>query len=158
MLKAQATPIYMSSENIGEWLEPLVAKLGQQERRKLMQSIAREMRRRNQQRIKQQVDPTGQPFAPRLRQKKGSIKRQAMFSRLRLARWLKIDTTPESAAIQFAGRAASVAAIHQYGLSDRVSRLGPLHKYKERQLLGHSKGDIDHLAGMVLDHITSGMN
>lgn len=147
----------MSSESIGEWLEPLVARLSQQERRKLMQQVAREMRRRNQERIKSNTNPDGTNFAPRLRQKSGSIKRTAMFSKLRLAKWMKIKTTPDSAAVEFAGRAASVASVHHYGLSERVSRNGPLHKYTQRRLLGHSKNDIEELADIVLDHITSTM-
>lgn len=70
-------------------LAGLIGALSQAGRRKLAAEIAKELRRSQQQRIKQQKAPDGTPYQARKRQplraKSGRIKR-AMFKKLRAAR------------------------------------------------------------------------
>jgi phage virion morphogenesis protein len=145
-------------QQISDWLSPLLKNLGTSERRKLMQTVARELRRRNQQRIQRQTDPDGQPYPSRLRKQKGRIKRQAMFSKLRLARYLRLASTADAAAVQWAGQTARIASIHQYGKIARVSRNGPQHKYAERRLIGFASDDQDDVTDMILAHISQGQS
>lgn len=51
------------------WAAPLLAKMSATERRKLNQSIARDLRRSQQQRIRAQRNPDGSRFAPRKKAK-----------------------------------------------------------------------------------------
>lgn len=141
-------------EKLGEWLTPLLNKLSSTERRKLMQTVGREMRRRNQRRIRRQVDPDGQPFAPRLRGKRSRIRRAAMFTKLASAKYLRLTTTPNSAAIGWAGRVARIAEIHHAGLRDRVSKNGPMHTYAQRRLLGFSTDDHTALTDLIVTHLS----
>ncbi len=144
-------------QQLSDWLAPLLQNLGTSERRKLMQTVGRELRRRNQQRIQRQTDPDGQPYTPRLRKQKGRIKQQAMFSKLRLARYLRLASTADAAAVQWAGQTARIASIHQYGKTARVSRNGPLHKYAERRLLGFASQDPDDITDIILEQLTAGL-
>ena len=144
-------------QQLSDWLSPLLQNLSSSERRKLMQTVGRELRRRNQQRIQRQTDPDGQPYTPRLRKQKGRIKQQAMFSKLRLARYLRLASTADAAAVQWAGQVAHVASIHHYGKSARVSRNGPLHKYAERRLLGFASEDPDDIADIILERLAAGL-
>ena len=60
-----------------EWVGPLLAKLDDQQRRALARNVARDLRRRQRERIRAQTNPDGTPYAPRkeqrLRAKQGSI-------------------------------------------------------------------------------------
>ena len=86
-----------------EWAGALLAKLSPGERRKLGNTIGRELRRNQQQRIASQRNPDGTPYASRkpreLRGKVGRIKRQ-MFARLRQAKHLRLQLTPATADAQ----------------------------------------------------------
>lgn len=143
-------------ERLETWLNPLLTRLTAQERAKLMRDIARDiLRRRNQQRIRRQQAPDGTPFEPRKpqqRKKKGAIKRGAMFKKLRLARFMKTTTTPDSAAVQFVGRVGRIAAVHHRGLRDRINS-GTFYDYPQRELLGFGAGDIDLLGNYVIERL-----
>ena len=73
-------------------LNGLIAALSPAARRKLAGEIAKELRKSQQQRIKQQKAPDGSPYQARKRQplraKSGRIKR-AMFQKLRTSRYMK---------------------------------------------------------------------
>ncbi len=133
-------------------LQGLLTQLGAQGRRELARQIATRLRQRNQQRIAAQTAPDGTPFAPRLRTKRGSIRRR-MFSRLRTARWLKARGTADEAVVEFVGYAARIARVHHGGLRDRVRPGGPEHQYAARPLLGLPADDIGLLESLVIDHI-----
>lgn len=143
-------------QQISDWLAPLLKNLNSSERRKLMQTVGRELRRRNQQRIQRQTDPDGQRYTPRLRKQKGRIKRKAMFSKLRLARYLRLASTADAAAVQWGAGVSRVANIHHYGLTSRISRNGPMHKYAERRLIGFGREDQNDITDMILAHISQG--
>ncbi|UXY16729.1 phage virion morphogenesis protein [Chitiniphilus purpureus] len=124
-------------------------------RRALAREIATALRRSQVQRIAQQRNPDGRPFAPRkpqLRDKKGRIRR-AMFARLRTARYLRQQAGADGAVIEFASRVLRVARVHQYGLRDRVRRDGPEVDYAERQLLGFTEADERLVLDLVLAHL-----
>ncbi|MFN3931618.1 MAG: phage virion morphogenesis protein [Brevundimonas sp.] len=83
------------------------------------------------------AEPGGMP--PRAGQRR--IKAQAMFRGLRSARWQKAGADGDGAWVQFAGRAARIAAIHHHGGRDRVTPGGPEADYPERRLLGFGAND-----------------
>ena len=121
------------------WVQPLINGLDRKSRTAMARQIAREVRKEQQQRIKAQRNPDGTAFVPRRKQrnKRGKIKRQAMFAKIRTARYMKAKGTANSAVIQFVGPVAKIAEVHQYGLRDKIDRRKPrTHKYDARQLLG----------------------
>jgi phage virion morphogenesis protein len=143
------------------WASPLLAKLLPQERRRLAMTIARELRRAQQQRIAAQQAPDGTPYTPRkhqgdrLRDKRGQIRRKkaAMFSKLRTARWLKATVTTDAVEVGFFGRVARLARVHQEGLDDRVSPGGKSVRYPARPLIGFTERDRLLIRDQLLDHL-----
>ncbi|MGP9500273.1 phage virion morphogenesis protein [Halomonas sp. AOP43-D1-4] len=143
-------------QQLDAWLTPLIEKLTPKERRVLAREVARDLRIANRERIKAQTNPDGTPFEPRtqLRGRRGQIRRKAMFTKLRTAKHLRIKTSADEAAVQFAGRVAKIARVHHYGLRDRVEKGGPLHKYARRELVGITGNDRNRIANSVLNHLT----
>jgi phage virion morphogenesis protein len=139
------------------WAAPLLAKLSPGERRKLATEIGRDLRRSQQQRVAAQRNPDGTPFAPRkprqqLRAKRGGIKSK-MFTKLRQARYLKLQTTAASIAVGFLGRAGRIARVHQEGLRDRATKDAPDVRYAKRELLGFTSDDRAMIANRLMDHL-----
>lgn len=145
-------------EPLEKALGALLARLAPPQRRAVARKIGQGLRRRNVERIAAQVNPDGTPFEPRklrqgtrdrapLRGKAGRIRRReaarAMFVKLRRAAWLRVDASADQVAIGFVGAAARIAAVHQFGLRDRVSKLpgAPEVTYPIRELLGVSEPD-----------------
>lgn len=125
-------------------LAGLIGNLSPQSRKALAVTIAKRLRASQQQNIKRQQTPDGEPYAPRktqLRSKQGRIKR-AMFTKLRTARYLKANGSNNAAVVEFVGRVKRMAEVHHYGLRDRPSVRSPEVKYEERALLGVSSQDI----------------
>ncbi|CAJ0819135.1 hypothetical protein LMG19087_03664 [Ralstonia wenshanensis] len=138
------------------YLACLLAKLDAPQRRLLARAIAVELRRRQAARIAAQRNPDGSAYVPRkpqLRHKRGGIRR-AMFSRLRMARYLKAQADPNTAVVTFAGTAQRIATVHHFGLRDRVNKNGLTAKYPVRELLGLSDGDIERILELVLTAVT----
>lgn len=134
----------------------LIANLDAPARRQLARQIASTLRASQQARIKAQQNPDGTAFAPRkprLRSKKGAIKR-AMFAKLRTARFLKIRSGSDDAEIYFANQVSRMASVHQYGLRDRIRKTGPEIQYPSRQLLGVTPGEIESITDLVLTHLS----
>lgn len=143
-------------QQLEEWLTPLINKLGPKERRVLAREVARDLRIANRERIKAQQNPDGTPFEPRtqLRGRSGAIRRKAMFTKLRTAKYLRIKTSADEASVNFLGRVARIARVHHYGLRDRVEPGGPQHQYARRELIGITAKDADRIADSVLSHLT----
>ncbi|MDE3738591.1 phage virion morphogenesis protein [Pseudomonas resinovorans] len=141
-----------------DWAGALLVKLGPTERRRLTQTIARDLRRSQQQRIAGQRNPDGSAYAPRkprkLRSKTGRIRRK-MFTKLRTARHLKLQSTADRIAIGFLGRTARLARIHQYGLRDRPGRRAAEVQYSQRELLGFSEAELEHIRDQLLAHLVA---
>jgi len=139
-----------------DWAGALLNQVQPAERRKVTQSIARELRRSQQQRIAAQRNPDGTPYAPRkprqqLRAKAGRIKQRKMFAKLRTARYLRLQSDASSIALGFVGRVSRLARIHQYGLRDKPGRNSPDIQYQRRELLGFSDAEL----GMIRDQLVA---
>ncbi|AXT47739.1 phage virion morphogenesis protein [Chromobacterium rhizoryzae] len=139
-------------------LSGLIAQLGPAQRRALARQIVTRLRASQQQRIRQQQNPDGSGFEarrPQLRKKKGAIRRQ-MFTKLRLARYLKTQAGPAGGAVEFIAQVQRIARVHQLGLRDRVSRhRGVMAQYPARELLGFSNADIDSIQDQVITHLAT---
>ncbi|WP_025873051.1 phage virion morphogenesis protein [Methylobacillus glycogenes] len=143
-------------DRISAPFQGLLDNLSPKGRRALARDIARQLRASNTKRIASQQNPDGTPFAPRktqARRRRGSIRR-TMFSKMRTARFLKIEATPESAAVVISGRAARIAQVHQFGLRDRVNaKRGLIVQYARRELLGFTEQDKRIVADTTLNHL-----
>ncbi|AEB58219.1 phage virion morphogenesis protein [Ectopseudomonas mendocina] len=140
-----------------DWAGALLAKLEPKQRRQLNQGIARKLRRSQQQRIAAQRNPDGTPYAPRkarqpLRSKQGRVK-QKMFTKLRQARYLKLQSDANTIALSFLARTARLARVHQYGLRDRPGRNSPDVQYSRRELLGFAAADLEMIRDELLDQL-----
>jgi phage virion morphogenesis protein len=141
------------------WAGALLLKLVPSGRRKVAKAIAVALRRSQQQRIAAQREPDGTPFVPRkrpkdLRGKRGHIKRDAMFAKLRTARYLKVKATTEDASVEVTGRGGRIATVHQYGELDRASHLGPAVRYPRRTLLGFAPDDRAKVHDILISHFS----
>lgn len=139
------------------WCSSLLGRITPAERRELARRIAADLRASQARRIAAQMDPDGTPYAPRkprLRARRGAIKARAtraMFSKLRTARWMKTEATPDSAVVTFAAQVQRMAQVHQHGLRDKVDRRGgPEITYPARQLLGLTPPEIEAVGDAVL--------
>lgn len=127
-------------------------------RRELARQIATQVRANQAKRIAAQLNPDGSAFEPRkaqkLRSKKGRIRR-TMFAKMRLARWLKMQTNSDSAVITFADQVQRIAQVHQRGLRDKVNRRrNNLEvQYAQRELLGITDSDIALVEDLVISHL-----
>lgn len=141
-----------------EWAGLLLAKLSPGERRKLGNTIGRDLCRNQQKRIASQRNPDGTAYAARkprqLRNKAGRVKRH-MFARLRQAKYLRLQSTPNTIAIAFAGRVSRIARVHQYGLRDRPGRGQDDVQYDRRELLGFTEDDLEMIRDRLLTHLTA---
>ena len=130
--------------------DALISNLSKQNRHFLYMRIGRKLAQNQRKRISQQQNPDGTAFEPRkqkpqkLRKKKGRIKRQAMFAKLKTARFLKVKTSAEGVTVGFNGSAAHIAAVHQYGLMSAPSKKASYKvKYAQRELLGFTDEDVE---------------
>lgn len=90
-----------------------------------------------------------------LRGKKGGLNRRgAMFGKIRSGRFLKAGADPSSAWVEFVGRAQRIAAVHHFGLRDRVVQGGPEYDYPQRELLGLGQTDEEALMSRLLEHVS----
>lgn len=140
-----------------EQLNGLIAALSPASRRRLAGEIAKELRKSQQQRIKQQKAPDGSPYQARkrqpLREKTGRIKR-AMFQKLRTNRYMKATGRVNSAVVEFTGKVQRIALVHQYGLKERVNRHGSIVKYDARPLLGISNNNAVEIEKMIINFLS----
>jgi phage gpG-like protein len=84
-----------------------------------------------------------------------SIRRRAMFRRIRRSGILNIGADDHEAWVGFAGRVAAVARVHQFGLRDKPSRTAREVAYARRELLGLTAQDREDLIDAVLEHLTA---
>ncbi|KAA5986096.1 phage virion morphogenesis protein [Pantoea sp. M_4] len=138
---------------VNDRLEALISSLSAPARKEMARSIGRKLRASQQQNIKQQQAPDGTPFKPRktqpVRSKKGRIKRE-MFAKLRTAKYMKTQASPNEAVIEFAGNVQRMARVHHYGLRDRPSRKGKEVQYEARPLLGVSDKDYQVIEDIII--------
>ncbi|EOI6443552.1 phage virion morphogenesis protein [Yersinia enterocolitica] len=137
-------------------LAGLIASLTPKARKALAVTIAKRLRASQQQRIKRQQAPDGTPYAARksqpLRKPKGRIKRE-MFAKLRTARYMKANSSPDEAVVEFAGRVERMARVHHFGLRDRPSVHSKDVRYDERPLLGFDNITLSDVEIIYINHI-----
>jgi len=142
---------------VNDRLEALISSLSAPARKEMARTIAKRLRASQQQNIKRQHAPDGTPFKPRktqsVRSKKGRIKRE-MFAKLRTAKYMKTQASPNEAVIEFAGNVQRMARVHHYGLWDRPSRNGKEMQYESRPLLGLSDRDIECIEKQVIYYLS----
>lgn len=138
-------------------LAGLIANLTPKARKALAVTVAKRLRASQQQRIKRQQAPDGTPYAVRksqpLRKPKGRIKRE-MFAKLRTTRYMKANSSPDEAVVEFAGRVERMAAVHHFGLRDRPNAHSKDVQYDERTLLGFSQQDIAIVEHAVMESLS----
>ncbi|ORM82271.1 phage virion morphogenesis protein [Pantoea deleyi] len=141
---------------VNDRLEALISSLSAPARKEMARTIGRRLRTSQQQNIKRQQAPDGTPFKPRktqpVRSKKGRIQRE-MFAKLRTAKYMKMQASPNEAVIEFAGNVQRMARVHHYGLRDRPSRKGKEVQYEARPLLGISERDMELLQNEILKRL-----
>jgi len=141
---------------VNDRLEALISSLSAPARKEMARSIGRKLRASQQQNIKRQQAPDGTPFKPRktqpVRSKKGRIKRE-MFAKLRTAKYMKTQASPNEAVIEFAGNVQRMARVHHYGLRDRPSLKGKDVQYDSRPLLGISRQELKFIEESIYQHL-----
>ncbi|OBU84541.1 phage virion morphogenesis protein [Chromobacterium subtsugae] len=146
----------MSLARLDAELGALIHQLDTGARRSLAREIGHALRQSQQKRIAAQQNPDGSGFAPRrpqYREQKGRIRSQ-MFTKLRGARWLKIEASVGGVEVGFLRQVERIARVHQYGLRDRISRHTTREaQYPARELLGLSQPDFELIHSKVLDHL-----
>lgn len=153
-------------QQLETWCSDLLHKMDAANRRRLTLDLAKRLRTTNTGRIKAQTGPEGEAWPKRKPQGEGlgnqaraaalrKKSKRPMFEKLRRAKWLKANGTADAATVQFAGRAARIAAVHHSGLSDEVKPGGPKYRYPARPLLGISAADADMLRDAILQHLHS---
>lgn len=136
------------------WLKTAVAALEPGRRRQVLRDLGRELRKRNQRRMSRQTGPDGTPWAPRKRNRNGSVrKRVRMMEKLRQIRRLEMTATADTMELGYSGRTALIALVHQLGDVSEVAPGGPNVKYPARELLGLPPDDIAFVRQFVLDAI-----
>ncbi|PTB19543.1 phage virion morphogenesis protein [Trinickia symbiotica] len=147
---------------VEQWAGALLAKLSPAGRRAAMRDIARELRRSQQTRIAAQKNTDGTAYEPRkiksggkkLRDKRGRVKRTAMFTKLRMARWMTIEADDRQLAVGFSGRVARVARVHQLGEKAPVAPGGPGYRYPVRLVLGLTDAEREMVRDRLLKYMT----
>lgn len=99
------------------------------------------------------VDPADQNKGAGKFRRKGSIRRAAMFRKLRNGRNLRAGATDREAWVGFSGRAAEIARVHQEGLQDKPAAKARPVRYARRELLGPTPGESAHLLDVLLQHL-----
>ncbi|MGN8161646.1 phage virion morphogenesis protein [Pantoea sp. 22096] len=139
---------------VNDRLEALISSLSAPARKEMARTIAKKLRASQQQNIKRQQAPDGTPFKPRkappVRSKKGRIKRE-MFAKLRTAKYMKTQASPNEAVIEFAENVQRMARVHHYGLRDRPSRKGKEIKYEARPLLGLNEANYEMIKQVIIN-------
>lgn len=137
-----------------DWAGALLQKLTPQQRAAVARKVGQTLRASQSQRIAAQKAPDGSAYQPRaksLRQKPGIIRRKAMFSKLRTAKYLKVSASAQEIGVGFIGRVARIAHVHQKGA--RVTPEGGRRPYSmpRRELLGLTDSELDTVRGSLID-------
>lgn len=140
-------------EALEPWLEGIMNRLKPGERLKLARKIGQMLRRRNAQRIAANIQPDGSAMEPRKPRKRGRSRRGKMFQKTRLARNMRVRAQPDQVEVSFKQAVASAAAVHHFGLVDKVEKTAtaPRVRYPSRKLLGIPPEDRDAIMDEALD-------
>jgi phage virion morphogenesis protein len=139
------------------WLDPLLARLSPGERATLASLLAKDLRRTNAARIRANVTPDGAAMAPRKPQRRGAIRRRAMFRRLGTVGAMRAAGNSSAATVTFTGRLARIAAEHHGGGRYPVRPGGPVGDYAARPLLGFGEADVAMIQDRILARLAEGL-
>lgn len=151
----------LNPEQLQAQFDALIANLAPNQRRKLAQSIGRELAKSQRQRIKSQQNPDGSAFEPRKRpkvggkkaNKKGRIKKNLMFRKLG-GSLLRNRSNANQATVGYQSSNAVIARVHQYGLNSRVRKERDYKvKYAQRELLGFTDKDLEMVERLVIEQL-----
>lgn len=145
-------------DQVERWAGAILAKTNAPQRKALARSIAMELRRSQQRRIAAAMAPDGSPYAARRPRPKDRVKdlrkrRAAMFSKLRTAKWLRVQASAAAAEVGFYGRVARLARVHQEGDVDRPEPGQRAVRYARRVLLGFTDADRSMIRDKLLAHL-----
>ncbi|HHQ4580622.1 TPA: phage virion morphogenesis protein [Aeromonas hydrophila] len=145
--------------HLTHWADGLLASMEPAARRQLAGEMARTLRASQAQRIRANLQPDGNPMAPRkpqpkLKKNRGRLRRK-MFFKISNPAWLKARASEQQAVVEFVGTANRLATIHQYGLKDRIK--GREISYPARALLGITTEEVDRLEELLLAQLTKGL-
>lgn len=148
-------------------LDDFASRISPNERAVLARSIATELRDANAKRMRANTQPDGAPMIPRKQRAPGKDrtkrirdevtgrKRQRrggkMFLRATAPRYLRKESSQGEAAVGFVGAMARIMEVHQYGLSDHVTRdpNSPTAVYPARVVLGFTDEDRSRILDQV---------
>ncbi|EKB25903.1 MULTISPECIES: phage virion morphogenesis protein [Aeromonas] len=141
------------------WANGLLASMEPAARRQLAGEMARTLRASQAKRIRANIQPDGNPMAPRkpqpkLKKNRGRLRRK-MFFKISNTTWLKARASEQQAVVEFVGTANRLATIHQYGLKDRIK--GREISYPARELLGITTEEVERLEELLLAQLTKGL-
>jgi phage gpG-like protein len=88
------------------------------------------------------------------RKMRGFVRRKAMFSKIRQAKYLKGGGDAEGAYVEFVSKISHIARIHQFGKTGPVEQDGPEASYPQRHLLGFTADDVEMIKDTILDHLS----
>lgn len=78
-----------------------------------------------------------------------------MFAKLRTARHLKVRSNGNEVSVGFNGSSATIAAVHQYGLSASPSKNKDFKvQYAQRELLGFSESDVELIENLIIEQLS----
>jgi len=77
-----------------------------------------------------------------------------MFAKLRTAKYMKTQASPNEAVVEFAGNVQRMARVHHHGLRNRPLRGAKEVPYSERPLLGVNKADKHLIAEIIVSHLS----
>ncbi|TNH88827.1 phage virion morphogenesis protein [Aeromonas hydrophila] len=142
-----------------QWADGLLASMTPAARRQLAGEMARTLRASQAKRIRANIQPDGNPMAPRkpqpkLKKNRGRLRRK-MFFKISNTTWLKARASEQQAVVEFVGTANRLATIHQYGLKDRIK--GREISYPARELLGITTEEVERLEELLLAQLTKGL-
>ena len=78
-----------------------------------------------------------------------------MFQKLPKASYLKAKGDGQSITVEFTGRVARIARVHQFGLKDRAETNAPEVRYEQREVLGFTEADLESIRGLLLTYLTN---
>lgn len=101
------------------------------------------------------VEPEEQNKGAGTYRRKGSIRRAAMFRKLRNGRNLRAGATDREAWVGFAGRVSEIASVSQEGLMDKPSGKAKPVRYARRTLLGVTDAQAGAMLDLLLRHLNN---
>jgi len=145
---------------IEPWIAGYLAKLEPGERVRVARKIGANLRKSNAARIGQNIEPDGAPMEPRKpkKERKGRLRKRRgkMFPRTRLIRNMRVRPDQDGVTVDFRQPVAGTAAVHHFGLVDKVDRRIPNSisvRYPRRRLLGFSPEDRELIMDTVVEWI-----